>query len=308
MQPLLLVTDSADIAEEIRRLVGSLLGPIPIEVLHEDGPLALARLQAQPDRLAFLPFRMRGMDAVTLLRSLGPDAGRVLVFAPDTLAGCRHAWECMDLGAADVLLMRGASTRFKGAREHRMRQIAIHLDREGRPRHLEIPDLEQGRLWIILPELRHLVPLTSWLRRQPRTFPIALRVPEGPRMRRVMGEELMRLTQWPVRQVQNGDRLIAGQVHLFSDPDLFSLHVRGGRLEAGLIPMSGAPGSWAARREQLHALGVASSPFGLLVPEALERAEESILEQAAPTIVAWTESPKIGRGQSDSQSLGRRAA
>lgn len=312
VQPLLLVTDSADLTEEIQRLVESLLGPIALEVLHEDGPLALARLQSRSHRLAFLPLRMRGMEAITLLRLLGPrDAGRVLVLAPDTLAGCRLAWECLDLGAADILPLRGASLRLKGPRDHRMRQIAIHLAREGEPPRITMPDLPQtDRPWIAFPEPRHLTALTSWLRRQPRVFPFVVRVPEGARLRRVVGEELIRVTQWPVRQVDNGDRLVAGQVHLFSDPDLFSLHGRDGRLEAGLTPLSSAPGSWAARREQLEALAQATARFGMLLPEPLEPVEESIVAAAHPLILRWSEHDGIVRNarKSGASSARRRAA
>jgi CheY-like chemotaxis protein len=311
VQPLLLVTDSADLAEEIQRLVESLLGPIALEVLHEDGPLALARLQAQPHRLAFLPLRMRGMEAITLLRLLGPrDAGRVVVLAPDTLGGCRLAWECLDLGAADILPLRGASLRLKGPREHRVRQIAIHLAREGEPPLITMPDLQDtDRPWIAFPEPRHLMALTAWLRRQPRVFPFVVRVPEGPRLRRVVGEELIRVTQWPVRQVDNSDRLVAGQVHLFSDPDLFSLHGRDGRLETGLTPLSGPAGSWAARREQLEALAQATARFGLLLPEPLEPVEESILAAARPVLLRWTEHDAVVRSdRADGAPAARRRA
>lgn len=310
MQPLLLVTDSADFAQEVQGLVESLLGPIAIEVLHEDGPLVLSRLQAQPDRLAFLPLRMRGMEAITLLRLLGPQqAGRILVLAPDTVTGYRHAWECMDLGAADMLPMRPSASRLKGSRDHRMRQIAIHLGREGAAPNIEIPDIEDAdRPWIVLPELRHLIPLTGWLRRQPRTFPLIVRVPEGPPMRRVVGDELTRVTQWPVRQVNNGDRLVAGQVHLFSDPDLFGLHLRSCRLETGLTPMSSSSGSWGARREQLEILGAAGTAFGLLVPEALEAVEEALLESASPKIVTWSENGSTVWGERNEVTSRRRAA
>ncbi|MCA9728599.1 MAG: hypothetical protein KC729_13000 [Candidatus Eisenbacteria bacterium] len=292
MHPLLLVTDSADLAAEIQRVVESLLGPIAVEVLHEDGRLALSRLQARPEQLAFLPLQMRGMEAITLLRSLGPaDAGRVMVLAPDTIPGCRQAWECLALGAADVLPLRGSMTRIKGSRDHRLRQIAIHLGHEGAPPRVEIPDLDDlaDRPWIALPELRHLIPMMIWLRRQPRTFPLLMWVPEGPRMRRVVGEELVRGTQWPVRQLSNGDRLVPGQVHLFSDPDLLTLLNRDGRLEAGLRGAAGAPGTWVARREQLQAFGAMPAPFGLLVPEPLEPAETALVNTATPVIRTWRE-------------------
>ena len=56
--------------QDLRQALEGLLGPCHLEIVPEEGPLALARLRAQRPRLSFLSMDMRFMDGLTLLRAL----------------------------------------------------------------------------------------------------------------------------------------------------------------------------------------------------------------------------------------------
>jgi hypothetical protein len=113
-----------------------------------------------------------------------------------------------------------------------------------------------------LPESRHLLAATALLESLPREDPVVFRVPEGPRLRRVVQDELGRTCSWPARELLDGDRLAPGQVHLFSEPSSLGFERSPNGLIARLSPISGG-GGWNAWRELLATLG--SSPARLRV-------------------------------------------
>lgn len=279
MNSFLLATDSTALADEIRDLLALLLRDVALEVVHEDGRLALARVRSGVHRLAFLPLEMRNMEALTLLRALGgPTASRVVLLTPETLSGFRVAWEGLRMGARDMLCTRGRpATRLKGQPDSRARQLAQLLDGEA-PLAAQMPDREcWDRPWVILPETRHLLTVAELLRDLPREFPIVLRVPEGPRLRRVIGEEFARASSWPVRALTPGDQLLTGQVHLFAEPEIVRIEPHGFRWIAQVSHTRRPSGSWAAREELLTYLGDSSAALGILSGEWMDETEEDLV-------------------------------
>jgi chemotaxis response regulator CheB len=306
--PFLAAVESAPLVEEIRRLLAALLGEVEVEMVPQDGPLALNRLRGARSRLVFLPMDLRLMEGLTLLRALPPARARqVVLLVPDTVEGYRVAWEALCLGARDFMVTRGAPPqRLKGGTGARLRQLA-HLisaddgtpaaepltwpDTPARPaadlatgaeeptRH-DASGPEAAAPWLLLPESRHLAGLASWLRALPPGVPAVVRVPEGVRFLRVVREGLGRLVQRPVRELSDGDRLVPGHVHLWTDLEV--LRVCGGEsfVRARLSPLAETPGSWGARREVLTALLTSSVPLRLALPDADLAEEEDLLAGA----------------------------
>lgn len=295
MSSFLVVTDSAAIAEETRELLEKLLGRVVLEVIHQDGPLVHSRLARQNYELAFVPVALRRMEALTLLRALGPSqAARVLLLTPDTVDGFRLAWEGMRLGAADLLPTKGQPPqRLKGHHDQRLRQIAWHLSHPGHllTESLPVPALDDVAAPVVLaPETRHLVAVAEWIVGLPRTVPVLLRAPEGARLRRVLGEELARWIPWPTRTLRHGDRLAPGHVHLFAEPEAIELVDGSDRCLVHVVPNAGAPGSFTARQDLLAHLAASQVPFSLWVGDALEPEEQALLVGGPARLLGGLES------------------
>ena len=279
----LVVTDSAAIAEETRELLEELLGHAIVEVVHEDGPLALARLERGTYDLALLPLGLRRMEALTLLRALGAEASsRVVLLTPDTVEGFRTAWEGMRLGARDIVPTKGQPPqRLKGHHDLRLRQIAWHLSHPGELLSSPLRLADESDLTgpvVLAPETRHLVAVAEWIVGLPRTVPVVLRAPEGARLRRVLCEELARWIPWPTRSLKHGDRLAAGHVHLFAEPEAIELNGDPDRCIARIVPNTGAPGSWSARRDLLAHMVASTVPFTLWTGDPLEPEELALVQ------------------------------
>jgi len=297
----LVVTDSAAIAEEIRELLEELLGHVVVEVVHEDGPLALSRLQRGTYDLALLPLGLRRMEALTLLRALGAEASsRVVLLAPDTLEGFRTAWEGMRLGARDLVPTKGQPPqRLKGHHDLRLRQIAWHLSHPGELALRPLPGADAFDLTgpvVLAPETRHLVAVAEWIVGLPRTVPVVLRAPEGARLRRVLGEELARWIPWPTRSLKHGDRLAPGHVHLFAEPEAIELNGGSERCIARVVPNTGAPGSWSARCDLLAHLAASTVPFTLWTGDPLEPEEFDLVQRNEGAHIVCFEEP-TGRSE-----------
>ncbi|MEZ4649037.1 MAG: hypothetical protein R3E97_09695 [Candidatus Eisenbacteria bacterium] len=283
MNSFLVVTDSASIAEESRELLEELLGHVVVEVVHEDGRLALSRLERRAYDLVLLPLELRKMEALTLLRAAGPEvASRIALLTPDTLEGFRTAWEGMRLGARDLIPTKGQPPqRLKGHHDLRLRQIAWHLSHAGTLAPLSLPSVDEFDLdgpVVLVPETRHLVAVAEWIVGLPRTVPVVLRAPEGARLRRVLGEELTRWIPWPTRSLKHGDRLAPGHVHLFAEPEAIELNGDSERCIARVVPNVGAPGGWSARRDLLSHVAGSTVPFTLWTGDPLEPEEEDLVE------------------------------
>lgn len=296
----LLATDHASLAADFEGMLELLVGRVVLEVIHEDGRMALQRMESKTPMLAFLPLQMRGMEALTVLRRLGPDSSaRVLVLTQDTVDGYRHAWECLRLGASDVLPLRGGTTpRLKGGRDVRVRQLAVHLAHLQAPWAERLPEIEaelQDRPWVVLPETRHLLSVSSWLRQQPRTFPVLLGLPEGPRFRRAAVEELARTARWPVRTLVHGDRLAPGQVHVFCEPDAPLVSGTAERWDAALVPTVWSGGPWHVRRALLEAMGRSKVPLGILLSDEPETIELDLLTRGETRVVSWIDGDESDR-------------
>ena len=102
----LLATDQASLAADLRAMLELLVERVVLEVVHEDGRLALQRLESTVPTLSFLPLEMRGMEAITVLRRLGPESASIRKdihanykpgswgpkYADDLLAKSARAW------------------------------------------------------------------------------------------------------------------------------------------------------------------------------------------------------------------------
>jgi chemotaxis response regulator CheB len=277
LNPILLASDNASVVAEIQRILQELIGPFVIELICEDGRIALRRLERRQYRLVLLPSAMRHYEALTVLRMLDPtQKSPVVLLVPDTVEGLRTGWEALRRGAVDILPTKGdPAQRLKGLLEQRRRQIsaALNLSESGTtcPDPWSLPEDSEPTVW--LPELRHLTELSESLSKLPRTFPLLIRIPEGPRMRRVAGEELARTTPWPVRQLQNGDRLMSGRVHLFSDPDAVALVGSGDNCTVRLHASAGTPGSADATHELYRSLGRSTTRFRLVAGSSFSDSE-----------------------------------
>ncbi len=286
-RPLVVVaSDSLPLVEEIRSLVGDVLGALELDRLPQEGPVVLDRLRAQRPRLAFVSIELRLMEGLTLLRALPPGRARqVVLLAPDTLEGYRLAWDGLYFGARDFVVTRGVPPhRLKGSAAIRRRQIA-HLLAEEPPAQRAfdsgfegawsaVPVVDRGidlrdnaSPWVVLAETRHLAALIGWLRRLPPEAPVLLRVPEGPRFLRVAREGLERLLLNPVRIGADGDRLVPGHVHLVSDADPFSVVERSGFPCLRLHPPTASPGGWAPPPPALELLSTSPCRLRILRPE-----------------------------------------
>jgi chemotaxis response regulator CheB len=302
--------ESVPLLEELRRLLVELLGEAELEVIPQDGPVALNRLRGTRSRLTFLPMDLRLMEGLTLLRALpAARARQVVLLVPDTVEGYRVAWEALCLGACDFMVTRGAPPqRLKGGTGARLRQLAHLVAADGEFPRAELPVLPPAPLrlvpelgsgeesptrhgapgttgiapWLLLPESRHLGGLASWLHFLPLDVSAVVRVPEGVRFLRVVREGLGRLVDRPVRELSDGDRLVPGHVHLWTDLEV--LHLRGEEsfVRARLTPPAEAPGTWGARREVLIALLNAPVPLRLALPDGDLAEEEDLLAGAGP--------------------------
>jgi hypothetical protein len=340
--PFLAAVESAPLREELRRLLVALLGEAELEAVPQDGPAALNRLRGARSRLTFLPTELRLMEGLTLLRALPPARARqVVLLVPDTVEGYRVAWEALCLGARDFMVTRGAPPqRLKGSTGARLRQLA-HLvaadDQLLKPdsdstvctAFRPMPNLGAtrgalagpdraggtgGAPWLLLPESRHLGGLASWLRSLPADAPAVVRVPEGGRLLRVVREGLGRLVHRPVRELSDGDRLVPGHVHLWTDLEVLDLRGEEPFARARLTPLVESPGTWGARREVLTALLNAPMSLQLALPDADFAEEEDLLAGAARhTLVRLEPGPAPAEGgliagSGGEESLRREAA
>lgn len=322
--PFLAAVESLPLLEEIRRLLGALLGEIEVEMVPQEGPLALNRIRGARSRLIFLPMDLRLMEGLTLLRALPPARARqVVLLVPDTVEGYRVAWEALCLGARDFMVTRGAPPqRLKGGTGARLRQLAHligaeedspaveplawpHVARRAprdfvteatEPIRHEVAGPKAAAPWLLLPESRHLAGLASWLRSLPPGAPAVVRVPEGVRFLRVVREGLGRLVQRPVRELSDGDRLVPGHVHLWTDLEVLQVCGEESFVRARLTPLVEAPGSWGARREVLTALLGSPVPLRLALPDADLAEEEDLLAEIGPHSVLRLEPGSAGAG------------
>lgn len=273
----LLATENAELAEQCRRLVHGLWPRAVLEVVPEDGRQVLARMRARLPRFAFVPAGLRHLDSLTLLRALArEEAQRVVLLVPTTLNGYRVAWEALGLAAADVFpTPRAGATRIKGDEARWLRRLALLAD-EQEETDAQVADLDDGveRPWVVYPELRQLPALARGLRNAPRTVPLVLRVPEGPRVHQVVREELDRIFPWPIRDLIDGDLLVPGHLHLFTEPWLLRIESSGARHRARLCPPMNARRGFAPRADLLSVLGHSAAGFLFISGEPLEPEEE----------------------------------
>lgn len=290
----LLATESDGLVQDLRQALEGLLGSCRLEIVPEEGPIALARLRAERPMLAFLSMHMRMMDGLTLLRALPPGlAGQVVLLVPDTLEGYRVGWEGLSLGAGDFLVTRGnPPQRLKGNVGHRLRRVAnllvsgpvdAGLEPASRPLGTTpgpltvVQEPPEGSPWVVLAETRHLAFVSEWLRTLPSSSPVIVRIPEGPRLLRVAREEFGRLVAWPVRGLVSGDPLVPGQIHLFTDTETIRVDPIGGRPTVELRAATDPPGTWSAYHEVLARLRSSTAPLRVLLPEAEDREPEAYL-------------------------------
>ena len=291
------------LVEEIRRLLRGLLGETQLELLPEDGTVLLSRLRPITPRLVFLNMQLRRMEGLTVLRALPAAlARRAVLLVPDTLEGYRVAWEALSLGAGDVIATRGDPPhRLKGNIAQRLRQLAGLLagdetsdadaDCEGEnggdcpETPVVVPSLLTtgrrdslaGATWLVPAETRNLFAVARWIRCVERDAPVVIRVPEGPRMLRVVREGLGSQIDWPVRLLKNGDRLAPGQVHLFGEFESLRVVEAGGRGQVELQPAAEPPGSWGAHSDLLRNLRDSSMPLRIVLPEREDPEQELFL-------------------------------
>ncbi len=271
----LLAVERSRIANELKRMLDSLLDNPACEILPPDGPTVLGRLRSVRPTLAFLSMSMKRMEGLTVVRALPAGRTRSVVFlAMDTMDGYRAAWEALHLGARDILVTRGSPPqRFKGNAGQRLRRLALLLE-SGR-REAEWPDPDTLALLrptggglvsplVLLAEPRYLVAAGRWLRTLGPFFPVVVRVPDGPRFMRVVREGLSRILAWPVRILLHGDRLVAGHVHLFSDTETLRIDAGRGHPTVELQSAVCVPGSWPAHLESLEHLRRSSLPLQIL--------------------------------------------
>lgn len=284
----LAAVEGGSIAGELRHLLEELLGPVDLEVIPQDGPLALARLRVSRPRLAFLSMDLRLMEGLTLLRALPTSRARqVVLLVPDTLEGYRRAWDGFYLGARDVLVTRGAPPqRLKGSKGARVRQLAHLLEGESSARR---PDAVAGfdgawraepaagdgspfapsrEAWVVLAESRHLPAVAAWLRGLPGDLPVLLRVPEGKRFARVAAEGLSRLLARPVRTIGDGDRLVPGHVHLLEDGKLLQIDRHGSYPRLRESAAADPAGSLCAQLTLLRRLAGSDCNLRVVLPDA----------------------------------------
>ncbi len=271
----LLAVERSRIANELRRLLDSLLDNPACEILPPDGPTVLGRLRSVRPRLAFLSMSMKRMEGLTVMRALPAGRrGSVVFLATDTMDGYRAAWDALHLGARDILVTRGSPPqRFKGNAGQRLRRLALLLESERReaewpdPGTLGLPRSAAGEPvspMILLAEPRYLVAAGRWLQTPGPSFPVVLRVPDGPRFLRVVREGLSRFLAWPVRILLHGDRLVSGHVHLYSDTETLRIDAGRGHPRVELQPGVCVPGSWPAHLEALEHLRRSSLPLQIL--------------------------------------------
>lgn len=309
----LLATEAPVLVEEIRTLVAETLGEAaPLEVTSPDGALVLSRLTAQPPCLAFLPTDLRGLETRTVLRALGPEAAaRVVLLAPATQEGYRAALDGVSLGARDFFSLRPRSLGLGGDRVERIRQLAALLfaipESASTPFALELDERHTefaSAPHVLLPETRDLRSLLEAVAVPVGPYAIVIRIPESPGLLRVVHEELHRTSHWPVRSLQNLDRIAAGQIHLFSPPSTLALEGREGRVVARLSRLVKRRGQVDPRRELLRRMG--SSPLALIVlsGRSLDPDERRLLRGPAPRLIQ-----DLGRIEATpAQSGDRRAA
>jgi CheY-like chemotaxis protein len=303
----LVATGNAGLAEELRQALQTLVGPCALEIVPAEGPMALARLRALRPRLAFAPMQMQMMDGLTLLRALPPARARqVVLLVPDTLEGYRVGWEGLSLGCRDFLVTRGnPPQRFKGSVGGRIRRLAHLLSTNDDQAGVEHVPLVQttltatpgpltrdreprgGSPWVVLAETRQLISVSAWLRTLSSDSPVVVRVPEGPRLLRVAREEFGRLFTWPVRGLVSGDRLVPGQIHLFSDIDSIRIDAVGGRPTVHLETVADPPGTWGAHHDLLARLRASTQPLRIVLPEDDGPEQEIYLMGGEPAGLEW---------------------
>jgi chemotaxis response regulator CheB len=287
------------VAEDLRRLLAELVETPELEVIPQDGPIALARLRSTRPRLAFVSMDLKLMEGLTLLRALPAGRGRqIVLLVPDTVEGYRRAWDGLYFGARDFLVTRGSPPqRFKGRTSMRLRQLSHLLAGGETPGPDAVPGFEGSwevvsaagastaavdprAPWVVLAESRHLPAVVAWLRRQPPDVPVLLRVPEGAKFQRVAREGLGRLLCWPVRIVSDGDRLVPGHVHLIHDGQVPWVEHSGEFPRVREVPQPDPPGSWCAQMTLISRLAASTVGLRVLLPEADPSDREELLSRA----------------------------
>jgi len=272
-----LATENGALASDLRERLADLFGPsFALQIAPEDGRSILGLARSETPWLAFVPLTTRHLEAITVLRLLGPAAARrVVLLAPATSAGLRGAWVGLSQGALDFLLVRpdGKLHGDHAALAPRLAKLfARAMASEAAPIDLtpfaRFADAVDSRAHVLWPATASLAPIASRLSAQTALPPILLRIAQGARFARVVREELDRSGPWPVRILADGDRLAAQRIHLYSDPDELRVQLDGDRLIARLSvgDSSIAPRDREARR--LEALLQSAAPLSIhLEPE-----------------------------------------
>ncbi len=271
--------ENPDIVQELRRMLDGLLGPSLLELLPEDGPIVLSRLQGTRPTLAFVSASTRRMEGLTILRALTRvQARRIVLLTSDTLEGYRGAWEALMLGARDFLATRGSPPhRLRGNMTQRVRQLAhllneLHENGDGASDASTAqigpgPAGESGCPWVAAPETRKLAAVTAWLGDLDPAAAAVIRIPEGPRFLRVAREGIGRVVRRPVRVLASGDRLVPGHIHLFSETEVARVDAPAGWPSVALAASGQIPGSFGAHREFYEELRASSAPLRILLPD-----------------------------------------
>ncbi len=288
----LIATESAELAEQCRRMTTTLFARVAVEIVPEDGRVVLSRLPVIAPRFAFVPTSLRHLDSLTLLRALPPSlAERVILLVPSTLDGYRDAWEGLRLGAADAFpTPRHGATRIKGDEARWLRRLALLTgDAPSEAADTPLSDRDESVVpWVIYPELRQLPALVPALRQLAKHVPLVLRVPEGPRVFHVVREELDRSLPWPTRELVDSDLLVPGHLHLFTEPWLLRLESTGRRWRARLCPPMTARRGIAPRNELLSVLGGSAGAFRFTSGEPLEPEELARVGGSEPARRSFT--------------------
>lgn len=278
-----LATENGALASDLRDRLADLFGPsFALQIAPEDGRSILGLARSETPWLAFVPLTTRHLEAITVLRLLGPEAARrVVLLAPATSAGLRGAWVGLAQGALDFLLVR-PDGKLQGDRAALAPKLAKLFARamasEKAPRDLtsfaRLSDDLDSRAHVLWPATASLAPIASWLSAQTALPPIVLRIAQGARFARVVREELDRSGPWPVCIVADGDRLAARRIHIYSDPDELCVQLDGDRLIARLSACDGSNAPRDRERARLEALLQSTAPLSIHLEQ----------EDAAPSV------------------------
>lgn len=282
-----LATENGALASDLRERLADLFGPtFALQIAPEDGRSILGLARSETPWLAFVPSTTRHLEAITVLRLLGPEAARrVVLLAPATSAGLRGAWLGLAQGALDFLLVR-PDGRLQGDRATLAPRLAKLFARAMAPEAAPIDltpftrlaDDIDSRAHVLWPATASLAPIASWLSAQTVLPPVVLRIAQGARFARVVREELDHSGPWPVRILADGDRLAAQRIHLYADPVELRVQLDGDRLIARLSVGESSIAPRDREGARLEALLQSAAPLSI----HLEHEDEALSADVAP--------------------------